>query len=180
MISSAVSSRYARALADVAFPSGLEDEVGRDLALYRDIFQAVPDLLQALDSPAIPREAKERLLRELMARYPVQQVSGNFLRVLLEHNRIRHFSDIRDAFVRVSNERKGIVSAQVVAAAPLDEQEVRQLQEHLAKATGREVLLHVRTDAGLVGGLVVQIGSTVYDGSIRTQLNEVKRRLAER
>lgn len=180
MISSAIFARYARSLADIAFSAGQEEEVERDLALYRDIFQAVPDLLQAMDSPAIPRDAKERLLKELMVRYPVQQTSGNFLRVLLERNRIRYFKEIYEAFVKISNERKGIVSAQVVTAAPLNDPELHQLRDRLAKATGLSVSLSVSTDADLVGGLVVRIGSTVYDGSIRTQLNEVKRRLSER
>ena len=110
-----------------------------------------------------------------MARYPVQQISGNFLRVLLEHNRIRYFKEIYDAFVRICNERKGIVSAQVVTAAPAGRWKVETANGSACrKATGRAVTLNVRTDADLVGGLVVQIGSTVYDGSIRTQLNEVK------
>ncbi len=180
MISSGVFARYARSLADVAFASGEESEVDRDLALYRDIFQAVPDALAALDSPAVPRETKEKVLQELMARYPVGRATGNFLRVLLENNRIRYFGEICDAFARISNERRGIVSAQVVTAAELAPEELAQLQEKLASALGCTVSLQVRTDAGLVGGLVVQIGSTVYDGSIRAQLNEVRRRLAER
>jgi len=180
MILSAVFARYARSLADVAFPAGQESEVESDLAVYREIFKAVPDVLVALDSPAIPRGTKQKLMDELMAHYPVRQLSANFLRVLLEHNRIRYFQEIYDAYIRIANERRGIVSAKVLTAAELGEKELKQLQDSLSRAMGRTVTLNVHTDAGLVGGLVVQIGSTVYDGSIRTQLNEVKRRLAER
>jgi F-type H+-transporting ATPase subunit delta len=179
MIISAIFTRYARALADVTLESAQEPAVTNDLGTYRQIFESVPQLLDAFDSPAIPREAKEKLLAELMKRYPVSRLSGNFLRTLLEHNRIKYFEAILRAYVKITNERKGIVSAQVTAAGELTAAELARLRESLAAATGRTVLLEVRTDPGLVGGTVVQVGSTVYDGSIRTQLSEMKRRLAQ-
>jgi F-type H+-transporting ATPase subunit delta len=179
MISSAILTRYARSMADVALEAGQEPGVTNDLVTYRQIFQSVPQLLDAFDSPAIPRDAKEKLLGELMERYPVNRLSSNFLRLLLERNRIKYFEGIFHAYVKITNERKGILSAQVTAAEELTEAELARLRESLAGATGRTVLLDIRTDPALVGGLVVQVGSTVYDGSIRTQLNEMKRRLAQ-
>jgi F-type H+-transporting ATPase subunit delta len=180
MISSAVFARYARSLADVVFETGAEPAVSADISLYKQIFNAVPDLLDAFDSPAIPREVKGKLLEELMTRYPVHPIAGNFLRILLQHNRIRHFGEIADSYVKAANERKGVISARVTAASTLNEKELNQLRDRLAGFTGKTVSLEVRTDADLVGGLVLQIGSTVYDGSIRRQLKEIKRRLAER
>jgi F-type H+-transporting ATPase subunit delta len=180
MIPSALFGRYARSLADVAFETGTEPAVSGDMSVYREIFQAVPDLLQAFDSPAVPREAKDRVLAELLARYPVHPITRNFLRILLEHNRIRYFHEIVVSYSRTTNERKGIVSAQVMAAAHLGEREIGRLRESLVRATGKTVSLSVQTNPDLLGGLVLQIGSTVYDGSIRTQLEEMKRRLAEK
>ncbi len=177
MIPSSVFSRYARSLAEVALEGNEEPSVTRDMATYREIFETVPDLLPAFHSPAVPREAKERVLSELIARYPVSQITANFLRLLLEHNRIRYFHEIHDSYTKIVNDRRGIVSAQVTAAGALSEVELSRLRESLARATGRSVTMDVRTDAGLLGGLVVQIGSTVYDGSVRSQLVEMKRRL---
>lgn len=179
MTSSAVFLRYARALADVALESGQEEAVARDLEIYREIFRAVPELLPAFDSPAVPREAKDRLLAALLERHPVCRIAANFLRVLLENHRLRHFDEICRRYVRVVNERKGIVFAQVRSAAALSGEDMEALRAGLARATGKKIALETRTEPDLLGGVIVQIGSTVYDGSIRTQLEELRRRLAE-
>jgi F-type H+-transporting ATPase subunit delta len=179
VISSAILMRYARSLADVAFDAGQEPAVTTGLKTYLEIFRAVPDLLEVFDSPAIRREAKEKLLSNLFVKYPISKITGNFLLALLRHNRIRCFSEIFESYLKLVNSRKDIVSAQVTVAAPLSEIEIQNLSQSLAQAASKTVTLDVRTDADLVGGLVVQVGSTVYDGSIRTQLIEMKRRLAE-
>ena len=178
MIPSAILGRYARSLADVVFERSQEQAVTEDLRVYREIFQAVPDLLEAFHSPAVQREAKNRLLAELIAQYPVTQLTANFLRILVQHNRIRYFEQIFESYVKHVNDRKGIVSAKVTTAAPLSEQEMKSLNESLAGVTGKTVTLDAQTDASLLGGLVVQVGSTVFDGTIRTQLAEMKQRLA--
>lgn len=179
MISSAILGRYARSLADVAFKENIEDQVIADLQTFREVFGTVPDILDVFHSPAVPRESKEKLLAELIARYPVNPISSNFLHILLQHNRIRYFSQILDGFLKTVNERKGVVFAKVTAAAPLSPRDLKMLETKLSEITGKLVNVESQTDKGLLGGVVVQIGSTVFDGSIRTQLAEVKRRLTE-
>jgi len=179
MISSAVFGRYARSLSDVVVERNEEPAVTSDLATYREIFRAVPDLLEAFDSPAVPKDLKENLLSSLIGKYPVSRTTANFLRILVDNYRIRFFEEIHAAYIRNVNERKGIVAAQVTAAHKLSEGELAKLRAALPTAIGTNVTLDVRTDAGLLGGLVVQVGSTVYDGSIRSQLDEMRRRLAE-
>jgi len=179
MISSAVFHRYARSLADVAFENNEEPTVSSEISVYSEIFRAVPEVVEALDNPAVTRDAKERLLRALMEKYPVGRTMANFLRVLVDHHRIRYFEEILLHYIKIVNERKGIVAARVTTARDLLDQELGSLRNSLSQATGRAVTLDVNTDPGILGGLVVQIGSTVYDGSLRSQLDEVKRRLAE-
>ena len=178
MIPSAVLARYARALAEVALEEAQEEQVLGDLETYQQICQAVPDLLPAFDNPAVPREAKGKLLADLLQRYPVGRITGNFLHVLLSHHRLRYFHEICGLYVRVINERRGVVRAQVRSASDLSDGELEALRESLARVTGKAVTIEVRTDPDLLGGAIVQIGSTVYDGSIRTQLDEMRRRLA--
>ncbi len=179
MISSAVFSRYARSLADVVLEQKAAPEVARDLDLYREVFLAVPDLLETFHNPAIPGEVKQKILSELLTRYPVSRITENFLRVLLDHNRLRFFHEIFDLYSKTFNERTGIVTAIVTSAASLSEREQVELRESLARATGRSVILDVRTDKELLGGLVVQVGSTIYDGSVLRQLEEMRQRLTE-
>jgi len=179
MISTAVLGRYARSLAEVALELHDEESVSRDLVAYREVFHAVPELQEAFDSPAVTRDAKERVLSALLARYPVRKVTENFLRVLLLHNRIRYFDQIHEGYVKTVNERKGIATAKVRIAAPLSERELTGLRESLSRATGKIIKLDVQMDSSLLGGVVVQVGSTVYDGSIRKQLSEMRRHLAE-
>ena len=179
VISSAILGRYAKSLSDVVFEEGVAEKVTEDLKTYSEIFHAVPDVLETFDSPAIPREAKENLLKELIARYPVHTLASNFLRILLDHNRIRFFQEIRDAFLQLVQEQMGMASAQVTAAEPLSQQELGNIEKRLSAMTGKRVTAQPQTDPSLLGGIVVQIGSTVYDGSIRAQLADIKRRLTE-
>lgn len=178
MISTAIFARYARALADVVLEKGEDAVVGRDLDTYREIFRRVPALLESFDSPAVPHEAKGKVLSELLTRYPVSPTTHNFLRILLDHHRIRYFAEICDHYLKTVNERKGIIAAQVISAAPLGEDELSALRESLTRATGNQVTMSVNTDPDLLAGVIVQIGSTLYDGSVRTQLDEIRRRLA--
>jgi F-type H+-transporting ATPase subunit delta len=179
VIPTAIIGRYSRSLADIAFEENLEEKVTKDLKTYNEIFRAVPDVLEVLHSPAVPRETRGKLLDELMARYPVNPITSNFLRLLLQHNRIGFFQQILDGFLKSVQEFKGIVSAKVTAAAPLTPQELKSLEDKLAGITGKHVILEMQTNADLLGGIVVQIGSTVFDGSIQTQLADLRRRFVE-
>lgn len=179
MIQSAILGRYARSLAEIAFEDGLEQTVTEDLNTYIEIFRVVPDLLDAFHAPYIPRETKQRLLAELMTLHPVNHITSNFLRILLQHNRFRYYPEIADAFFKSINERKGIVTARVTASSPLSPQELKSLEDKIAEITGKSVNVELQTDANLLGGIVVQVGSTIFDGSIRTQLSEMRRRLTE-
>ena len=180
MIPVAILGRYARSLAEVAFEQNIEDKVAEDLRIFAEIFSAAPDVRGVFDSPAIPRDEKEKLLDALLTEHPMTQTASNFLRVLLERNRMRSFRNILDLFLEIVNKRKGIVSAKIVAATPLDSDGIGQIEKRLGKITGKTVVASaVETDENLLGGIVVSVGNTVYDGSVRTQLKEMKRRFLE-
>ncbi len=179
MIPSAILGRYARSLAEIAFEENLEQPVTEDLRTYTEIFRAVPGLLETFDAPSVPRETKQKLLVEVMRLHPVNQITSNFLRILLQHNRIGFFHQIADAYSKSINERKGIVSARVTTVAPLSPRDMKSLEMKLVEITGKQINMELQTDPGLLGGIVVQVGSTIFDGSIRTQLSEMRRRLTE-
>ncbi len=177
MIPSSLYASYSRALADVALEKGSEPAVTKDLTVYRQIFLEVPEVGAALHNPAIPKAAKERVLSALMGMYPVDSTTGNFMRVLLDHNRFAYFGEIVDFYFRTLDERNGIVPALATVASPLTEAQAEGLRKDISEVTGHRVKLEVRPDPGLIGGVVLQLGSTVYDGSIRKQLENIRQRL---
>ena len=179
MIPSAILGRYARSLTEIVFEENVEQEVTENLNAYSEIFRAVPDLLEVFHTPAIPRESKEKLLNELMTKYPVHTITSNFLRILLQHNRMGFFHQILDLYLKLVNEHKGIVSARVTTATELSQEEIKSMGERLSAMTGKSVNIDPQTDESILGGVIVQLGSTIFDGSIKAQLAEMKRRLAE-
>ena len=178
MISSALFARYSRALVDVALDTGADAAVSNDMLTYLEIFRAVPDAMMVLHSPGVSKAAKEEFLASLMAQYPVNRVTANFLKILLDRNRFGYFPEICDHYVRTLDERKGIVSAVVKVAGALTGQQAGEIRARIAGAVGRQVKLEMLSDPNLIGGLVLQIGSTVYDGSVRRQLSEIRTRLS--
>jgi len=127
-------------------------------------------------------DMKPAELHDYLDRFVIRQDLAKEMlstKICTHFNRIRYFQQILDGFLRSVNERKGVVSARVTAAEPLSPQELKSLEDKLAGITGKTVNVELETDAGLLGGIVVQMGSTVYDGSIRTKLADLKRRLAE-
>jgi F-type H+-transporting ATPase subunit delta len=176
---SAILGRFARSLAEVAFEEYAEQKVTEDLSTYVEIFRTAPDLIETFDSPRFSRETKESLLNALLRKYPVHRLTSNFLRILLQHNRISQFEQIQKIYESLVNERKGIAFARVSAAAPLSKAEEANLSYRLTKITGKKIYLEVQTDESLLGGVVIKIGGAVYDGSIKTQLVEMKRRIIE-
>ena len=179
MISSAILGRYARSLAEVVFEKNIEQAVTGNLKTYSEIFRAVPDLLEAFDSPGVPRDAKEKLLDSVVEVHPVNRITHNFLRVLLEHNRISSFQQIYENYLDSVNEHNGIVSAKISTAVPLDPPDLEAIGDRLSGVTGKQVNMEPSTDADLLGGIIIQMGDTIFDGSIKTKLAEMKRRLAE-
>lgn len=178
MIPSSLYASYSRALADVALETSSEPAVTKDLLDYREIFREVPELVVALHNPAVPKVAKERVLSALMEKYPVSGTTRNFMLVLLDHNRFAYFGEVVDHYLRTLDERRGIMPALVRIATPLSEPQAENLRRSISEVVGYQVKLEVRSDPDLIGGLVVQLGSTVYDGSVRKQLESIRQRLA--
>ncbi len=178
----AVASRYARALADLVFdPSaGLDAQtVAGQLELFEEVLRASPDLRIALLSPAIAPPRKRAVVARLAERLGMARLVRNFLYVLIDHRRTPLLGEIRDAFQAVVDERLGIRRAEVVSARELGDAERERVGARLSRLTGKRVFCRFAREAGLIGGLTARIGSTIYDGSVRGQLEVLRRRLAE-
>jgi F-type H+-transporting ATPase subunit delta len=172
-----VARRYAVALADVVTAHGEAKEIRDELSAWEEMTRANAQLLEVFRHPTIPQEQKRRVLDELIARARVRPTTANFLRVLLQNHRLADLEEINRQFAHELDRRTGVVTAQVTTARPVPPQAQEALRAQLGQLTGSSVRLQFAVDEELIGGVVTRIGSTVYDGSVRGQLEQVRQRM---
>lgn len=175
-----VARRYAAALASVATARGEAQEVQEELTEWARMMQSNEQLLEVFRNPTIPYEQKRKVLNTLIARTHVRPTTANFLQLLLQNHRLPDLNEINKRFAKVLDERSGVVWAEVTTARSVTESSQDALRAKLAAITGKRVRLTFTTDEELIGGIVTRIGSTIYDGSVRNQLHQVKERLVGR
>jgi F-type H+-transporting ATPase subunit delta len=174
---SAVAQRYAAALADVAAERKNGEAVRRDLAAFVEAFASVPDLRNALGSPALSAAVKHRVIEEIAAKMKLDVAVRNFIYLLVDHRRLETLAEIQQAFRDELNVRLGIVEAEVTSARELSAAEKKELTAVLERRTGKKVEARFQEDEALLGGAIVRLGSTIYDGSVRDQLNRLREQL---
>jgi F-type H+-transporting ATPase subunit delta len=179
MANEAVARRYSTALADVVAKNGDADAVKAELKEWEVLIAGNAELQEVFGNPSIPHAKKEGVLNALIKRSGSSKSVANFLRVLLQNGRLIDLRDINDRFATVLEERGGIVSGEVISARELAEAQKKELAQNLEKLTGKKVKLEFEIDEDIIGGVVTRVGSTVYDSSVRTQLQNLKEQLME-
>ncbi len=173
-----VARRYAAALADVVLENGEAAEVQRELSDWEGLIQSNPQLQEVFRNPTVALDQKRAVLNKLIERTRPRQTTVNFLKVLLQNQRLTEVSEINRKLVEILDERAGMVAATVTTARSVSESSQQQLHEKLSSLTSKQVRLNFVTDPDLIGGLITRIGSTVYDGSVRNQLQQIKEKMA--
>ena len=173
----ALARRYADALADVASARNEVDQIDREVLLFADMLKSNSELRDVFASPIISLADKRRVLDALIERVRPGQMTINLLRTMLSHYRLQHLGVMHEQFRRVINERKGLVIAEVTTAGQFDRAQQDKLGRTLERMTGKQIEFKFKTDPALIGGVITRIGSVVYDGSVRTQLSQIKQRL---
>jgi F-type H+-transporting ATPase subunit delta len=172
------ASRYARAFADVILDTGAPiDQVNAQLNDFISALSESKELRQTLINPALAVEVRVRVIDALAPRLHLSQEVRNFLAVLLRHERMDAIEEIVTEFHAEMNRRQGISDVEVISARRLDADERYQMEQHVARLAGTRVRARFREDNGLIGGAVVKIGGTIYDGSVRGRLNRMKQEL---
>jgi F-type H+-transporting ATPase subunit delta len=172
-----VARRYATALADVVLKSGETETVKSELKTWEDLIKSNNDLSTIFANPSIAHLNKEKVLEGLLAKTKPSKTTANFLRVMLRNSRLTELGEINEKFAAVLDERGDIVAAEVISARPLSEAQKKEFQVNLTRLTGKKVNLHFNIDENIIGGVVTRVGSTVYDGSVKTQLENLKEQL---
>lgn len=175
-----VPLKFAQALADVAGELQQEDQVLEELSGVLELLGSHKELMQTLTHPAIPFSAKRQIVEELARRIPLTQIVANFILVLIEHARLPQFQKVLEAYEGVLDGLHGILRADVFACEEVDKAVDQRLQKAISTLTDKKVKINYQVDESLIGGLKLQIGSTIYDGSIDTQLEEFRRRLSSK
>jgi F-type H+-transporting ATPase subunit delta len=178
----AVSMRYARALADAVLDpkSGLEaGRAWQELRSFAELVRDNAELRNVLMSPAVSPARKRAVVSRFAGILSASRLVRNFLFVLIDRRRIALLDEVVDAFEAEIDARLGIVRAQVISAAPLDEPQRAEMQAALGRLAGKQVRANFDVDPALIGGAVARIGSTIYDGSVRGQLDALRTRLVQ-
>jgi F-type H+-transporting ATPase subunit delta len=177
MPSRASAARYARALFDVALKESDPVQIERDLAAFAGLMSSSAELQAAFTNPAVPVSAKRRIAEALGTRLSAAPPTRKLLLLLADRDRLAIVPDLLAIYRERLMEHQQVVRAEVTTAAPLSPERVRQIEQKLAALTGRKVNMTTSVDPAIIGGVVTRIGSTVYDGSIATQLAKLKEKL---
>jgi F-type H+-transporting ATPase subunit delta len=172
------SLQYATALADIALEQEAADPVKKQLEDFGAAYTESAELRNVLANPAVERTAKHGVIEKLTARLGASRIVRNFLFVVVDNQRTHLLPEILHTFEDVIRQRQGVAEAEVTSAAELTAPQKTQLQQTLERLTGRKIQAKYSLDPALLGGAVVRIGDTIYDGSVRNRLNQMRAQLA--
>jgi F-type H+-transporting ATPase subunit delta len=174
-----MARRYAKALVEVAATSGDLETVRQELADFAEILRGHREFRLFVENPSVLRRDKAALFEQVVTMPGFRPLTTTFLRILLEAGRLGALESILRAYVALVDEHLGRVKAVVTTAAPLPAEQQERLRQRLALVAGKQVYLEIQDDPSILGGLITQIGSLVYDGSVRTQLVRLGDQLAQ-
>ena len=179
MIGSTIAKRYARAFYEIAAEESQLEKYYRELSSFAAIINDNKDLKEFLANPVFDQNEKKSVVESILAKTDISGITANFLKLLTDKQRIVVLSDIVECYRELMDETLKTIRASVKTAFPLSAELIRKLQEGLESQTKKKVDMTVIEEPNLLGGIVVRVGDTVYDNSIRTQLNNIRNLLGE-
>jgi F-type H+-transporting ATPase subunit delta len=170
-----VASTYARAFADVVLSAKLDATLATgELRNIAGLLRESADLRQVWENPAIPIEQKRHLLDAIASREGIEKPVRNLIAVLIDHRRVQFLERIILQLEKELDARMGFAEAQITSARELGDGEKREIEAQVEKLTGKKVRARFGLDASLLGGATVRVGSTIYDGSVKGQLEKIR------
>lgn len=172
-----IAKRYAKALVQLAEEKKTVDKTRADLASFVEAVDAQPALQKLFTSPVFTPENKKAVIRELAGKLGMQPATQRFVEHLAETGRIRYVRDVFEAFQEILAERTNRAMARLTTAAAIAPADLADIKKKLETLTGKQVDIDAKVDAALIGGAKAQIGSTIYDGTVKNQLNKMRSQL---
>jgi F-type H+-transporting ATPase subunit delta len=181
MVNVSIARRYARALLEVAVESKTLEKTTDQLISFAQVLQKNQDLADILLNPAFTRPQRSAVVEALFkAAGGLTPEVANLVRLLVDRGRLGYLPDIARVFLDMADQRVGLVRGKITSAVRLPPESIQKLQQALEKITQRKVTLEEKVDPRVLGGVAAQVGSVVYDGTLRSQLDELKRTLSQR
>jgi F-type H+-transporting ATPase subunit delta len=181
MTNKTAAMRYARALLDVGINEHADlDQIERDLDSFAALFAQFPELARALLNPVVPVPRKRAAVAELMAANRLTPMVAKLIALLADRDRLVLIPDVLAGYRDRLLNHRNVIRAEVTTTESVSADRSKAIEASLSRATGRTIFMTTKVDPGIIGGVVMRIGSTVYDGSIARQLERIRASLAER
>lgn len=180
MINRKIARRYAKALMNIGREDGNYDKYREELDAFTAIFQQEEHLREVLRNPTFNIPRRQAIIEEIGKRLSLSPITVNFLQLLVDKDRMMYLPDIAALYRELVDDAAGRARVKLATAHDLSQKKIEELTKGLQALVGKQVIMEVATDPSLIGGVVARIGDTVYDGSVRTQLAQLKEILAKR
>ena len=172
-----VARRYAKALLIIGKEDNEAETYKEELDRFSDLIASEKELEQAITNPLYYAGSRKKVLQAVINKVNISKVMASFLLLLFDKGRFGFLSDINEFYKKLADELKGVVRASLVSATELSSETVEKIRTTLSKRTGKDIILEVEQDPSLIGGIVSRIGDLVLDGSIKTQLLNMRESL---
>lgn len=172
-----ISRRYARALLALGTEDGNYLKYGEELKAFSELLKKEPQARYILESPMYDFTSRKRLLAAILAKAGFSATVNHFLQLLLEKGRIPYLDDIAAYYGQLTDEVRNIRRATVTTAVPLEDDIVKRIQAALKEVVQKDVVVTIKEDPSIIGGIIAQVGDLTLDGSLRTQLRNLKESL---
>ncbi|MGC3999757.1 MAG: ATP synthase F1 subunit delta [Anaeromyxobacter sp.] len=179
MVSGSIPRRYAKALFSLAVETNRVEAWSESLQVLAELVQGSADLRDVLSNPVYSKEQRRAIVERLVAALKLDPEPANLLFLMADRNRLELLDQVVLTFRTLADAQLGRVRAKVTSAVPLEQSSLDAIAAQLSRATSSKVLLDRAVDPALLGGVVTQVGSLVFDGSIRTQLEELRKSLKQ-
>ena len=171
-----VVKRYAKALVELSEEKKNMEPVRADLGAFVSAVDSQPDLQKLFASPAVTPDAKKSVIQELSSRLKLQKDTQRFIEYLAENGRLRYVRDVQQAFEDLLAERQNRASVKLTTASPVSKTDLADIQKKLEGITGKSVEIDAQVEPEVIGGVRARIGSVIYDGTIKNQLDKMRER----
>jgi F-type H+-transporting ATPase subunit delta len=172
-----IAKRYARALVELSEEKKTVDKTKADLAAFVGAVDALPAMQKLFASPVFTPENKKAVIKDLAGKLSMQPTTQRFVEHLAETGRIRYVKDVNEAFQEILAERQNRAAVRLTTAVTINNGDLAEIKQKLEGLTGKQVDIDSQVDTTLIGGAKAQIGSTIYDGTIKNQLNKMRNQL---